>query len=341
MFDRADLPLKILRHHFPQLAEQIVSPPESVAGGFSGADVYRIECAASQNFCLRRWPARQTSPARVIAIHDVLAKAHAGGISVVPVPVRSTSGSTLFEVDGSYWQLEPWMPGVADFQSAPGDDRLKSAMTHLARFHNAIRDWDPGSGVQQWFQSATRAPSPTIRRRLQMITDYAMSIDVLDRALADESDVRFQAAGARVLAWFRRTKDSVISDLKSVLEIPVPLQPCLRDLWHDHLLFRGSELSGLIDFGAMATDSVACDLSRLLGSIYGDDVSGWRRAIDHYACIRPLSDAEHRLSVPLDRSSVVLSGMTWLKRRYILRNAPNDLSRICERMETIIARFSD
>lgn len=341
MFDTDVLPLHVLRQHYPPVAQRIISPPESVAGGFSGADVYRIRCEVSQNFCLRRWPMRRTSPARVIAIHDVLVKARERGISVVPVPLTSTSGSTLVDVDGSFWQLEPWMPGVADFMSAANDDRLKSAMTHLARFHHAIRDWDPGSGVQQWFQAATLAPSPTIRLRLQMIADYATSIDLLESALSQESEPRFQTAGNRVLAWFRRSKNSVVSDLKSIAEMPVPLQPCLRDLWHDHLLFRGNELSGLIDSGAMATDSVACDLSRLLGSLFGSDVSSWHRAIEHYEGVRPMSDAEHRLLAPLDRSAVLLSGMTWLKRRYILRNTPNDLSRICERMETIAARFSD
>jgi Ser/Thr protein kinase RdoA (MazF antagonist) len=105
-------------------------------------------------------------------------------------------------------------------------------------------------------------------------------------------------------------------------------------------LFDDDELTGIIDFGAMATDSVSCDLSRLLGSLFGDDFAAWQRGLGNYETVRPMSEAEHRLLRPLDRSSVLLSGMTWLKRRYVLRNTPIDLSRVCDRLDAIVARLT-
>jgi len=213
-------------------------------------------------------------------------------------------------------------------------------MTQLARFHSAVRDWVPNGGVDQWFQPARKKACPTIVNRIGMIDSYASSIADFEVALAKESNARFQDTGVRVALLFRATHSEVKQELIAVENLPVPLQPCIRDVWHDHLLFDSDELSGMVDFGAMATDSVSCDLSRLLGSLFGDDFASWQRGICYYETVRPMTEAEHRLLRPLDQSSVLLSGMTWLKRRYVLRNTPTDLSRVCDRLDAILVRLS-
>jgi Ser/Thr protein kinase RdoA (MazF antagonist) len=332
-------PLSILRQQFHRLADWGDAKVDPVSGGFSGAGVFKVE-TAEVGCCLRRWPVGQTAAARVLAIHQLLALARERGVTGVPVPLKSDSGTTLAEVNGELWQLEPWMPGVADFLVEPSNERLKSAMVHLARFHNLVRDWVPTGGVGQWFQPASNKACPTIVNRIRMIDSYASSITDLEAALAKESDARFRDAGVRVALLFRTAHSAVKQELAGVEGLPVPLQPCIRDLWYDHLLFQGDELSGIVDFGAMATDSISCDLSRLLGSLFGDDSAAWQRGIIHYESVRTLTDAEHRLLRPLDRSSVLLSGMTWLKRRYVLRNTPADLSRVCDRMESIVDRLT-
>jgi Ser/Thr protein kinase RdoA (MazF antagonist) len=276
----------------------------------------------------------------VLAIHQLLALARDCGVAVVPVPLKSDYGTTLPEFDGEFWQLEPWMPGVADFPTAPNDEKLNSAMTHLARFHKTLRDWVPPSQTQQWFQPAGSRPCPTISQRLRMIKTYVASMSDFDTALANENDARFGDVGRRVILLFRSASSAVQSELAAVEKLLTPLQPCIRDLWHDHLLFQDDKLTGIVDFGAMATDSVSCDLSRLLGSLFGDDFAAWQRGLSDYESVRPMTEAEHRLIRPLDRSSVLLSGMTWLKRRYVLRNTPNDLSRVCDRLDTIVARLA-
>lgn len=312
---------------------------EAVSGGFSGAAVVKVE-SADGAYCLRRWPESQTSSARVLAIHHLLELANHRGITVVPVPVRSDSGATLPEVAGEFWQLEPWMPGVADFSIRPSGERLNSAVTQLARFHNAIRDWVPTSQVSQWFQPPSLSPSPTIGHRINMIDGHIAIVGDFDAALTKETDARFREVGSRVASLFRVAHSSVKRELVAVQELVVPLQPCIRDVWHDHLLFDGDKLSGIVDFGAMATDSISCDLSRLLGSLFGDDSAAWQRGLSHYETVRPMTEAEHRLLRALDRSSVLLSGMTWLKRRYVLRNSPADLSPVCDRLDAIVARLT-
>ncbi len=339
MLNEISDPVSVLRQKFRHIADWTHARIEPVAGGFSGAGVFNVE-AANARYCLRRWPAGQTAMARILAIHQLLALAQDRGILVVPVPLKSDSGTSLPEVNRQFWQLEPWMPGAANFLVEPNDERLNSAMTQLARFHNVIREWHPTAATSQWFQPASIQPCPTIASRIGMIDDYAKSTAGIETALAQESDARFRNAGTQIALLFRTAHRRVRQELAAVETLPVPLQPCLRDLWHDHLLFRGDELSGVVDFGAMATDSISCDLSRLLGSLFGENPTAWQRAIRHYEAVRILTDAEHRLLRPLDCSSVLLSGMTWLKRRYVLRNTPTDLSRVCDRMESIAERLT-
>ena len=92
------------------------------------------------------------------------------------------------------------------------------------------------------------------------------------------------------------------------------LHPCLRDVWHDHLLFTGEDLTGIIDASASRTENVASDLSRLLGSLLGDDFRRWETALDAYSSVREISVAERRLITVLDHSGVVLSAAHWLAR---------------------------
>ncbi len=57
----------------------------------------------------------------------------------------------------------------------------------------------------------------------------------------------------------------------SAVALKVPIQPCIGDIWHDHILFLGDGVSGLVDFGGMRADTVAGDIARLLGSLVADD----------------------------------------------------------------------
>lgn len=73
----------------------------------------------------------------------------------------------------------------------------------------------------------------------------------------------------------------------------------------------GVEVTGLIDFGAVGLDSPAADLARLLGSLAPDQVERWEVAWDAYRQIAPLSPAEQRLSLLLDKTGTVVSAMRW------------------------------
>ena len=60
------------------------------------------------------------------------------------------------------------------------------------------------------------------------------------------------------------------------------MQPCLCDPWHDHVLFTGDQVSGVIDYGSVKEDHIAVDLARLLGSLVEDDENAWSIGLKAY-----------------------------------------------------------
>ena len=87
----------------------------------------------------------------------------------------------------------------------------------------------------------------------------------------------------------------------------LPQQPCLGDVWHDHILFEGDQVSGVIDFGGVRVDHVAADLGRLIGSLVGDDDAAWTAAMAAYRALRPLSWEEEALARLLDRTGAIIA----------------------------------
>jgi Ser/Thr protein kinase RdoA (MazF antagonist) len=116
------------------------------------------------------------------------------------------------------------------------------------------------------------------------------------------------------------------------------LQPCLRDVWHDHVLFCGDEVTGLIDASACRAENVVIDLVRLVGSLAGDESAAWDVALDEYQQARSLSVEEVSLLHVLDRSSVLLTGIRWVERIACEPRLADD-ERVALRMRSILQRL--
>jgi homoserine kinase type II len=143
----------------------------------------------------------------------------------------------------------------------------------------------------------------------------------------------------RLLSLFPHAAAKVDGPLRHAANFEVPLQPCIRDVWHDHILFTGDQLSGIVDFGAMRRENVAADLARLLGSLVGDDQENRAIGLAAYADIRPLSAAEETLVDVYDKSTVLLSGMNWLRWIFLEGRRFDRLKIIANRLEAIAVRL--
>lgn len=305
-----------------------------VGGGFSGAAVFHVE-TETEGFCLRRWPDQAPPIERLRELHRFLDYVHARGVTEIAVPCASRDGSTLVQWDARLWQLEPWKPGQADFVEHPTNARLWAAMHALARFHNVAVEYEPTETGKDWFFQSHGQPAPAVIERLDLIGQWTASrLHVVLTAnrglwpgrLADEFLQRY--------SWAAPT---VARELAALARTPFRLHPCLRDIWHAHVLFQGDQVTGIVDPGAARSENVASDLSRLLGSLLADDLPGWDLALDAYSKVRALTDSERRLVRVLDRSSVVLSGLTWLEM--MSRSAPVSRSAALERFQWIHARL--
>jgi homoserine kinase type II len=310
-------------------AAQCQIQPLGNAGGFSGAQLWRIDCG-ERAFALRQWPA-EVEEGRMRYVHAVLAFA---GMQVdfVPRLQRTAGDDTLFHLAGRHWELATWRPGAADFRRDPSDERLRAALQALAGLH---------TGLQHFPTRMTGlGTSPAMQKRQERLIALRDLVPQLRARLAAAEPALIRR-GQPIIASFEQDAAQMLSQLRAAATFHVALQPCLRDIWHDHVLFTGSKVTGIIDFGAARVESVAGDIARLVGSLVGDDPARRAFALAAYEDIRPLMPNERSLIPIFDRSSVLMSGMNWLQWLLIDGRQFEDLPRVYERLDEIVERLRE
>lgn len=223
------------------------------------------------------------------------------------------------------------MAGEADFQRAPSEAKLRAALAALARFHRAA--------ATHTRPASRRGPSPGVANRLAEIHRWLQGdLHRLSACIVRSTMPELADRAGRLVELLPRVATGVRQQLESVAPSEVPLQPCLRDVWSDHVLFRRERVSGLIDFGAMRVESPAADVARLLGSMAADRWDEWQIGLSAYQEIRPLEAAEHRLVKALDASTALLAGMNWARWIYLDDRHFDDYPTILERLSGFLDR---
>lgn len=296
---------------------KLAETPESARGGFSGAGVWKLATDRG-TFAVRRWPKSSLPGSRILGLHKLLRHLRSSGIDYVAVPLVSASGSTLTGFDNHMWQVEPWLPGVADFAANPSPGRLSNTMLAMARWHISAAKFSPSDRAASWFRSTPNAASPAVVERLRLSADWLRGgFEELAQNRPFNEHTAFADVARVIMQKAVIAMPFVHRELSEATRLRLRLQPCLRDVWHDHVLFDADEVTGIVDPSACRTENIATDLARLLGSLIGDDRNQWQFALDCYSKYRTLSADELRLIRVLDRSATVLSPLTWLRRKYI------------------------
>jgi Ser/Thr protein kinase RdoA (MazF antagonist) len=286
-------------------------------GGFSGARIWRVHGPGGP-LCLRAG-APAEGREHLQARHRLMRLAREAGLRFVPRVMNATSGETVIEAGGLAWELQEWMPGQADFREAPSPSKLQAAARALARVHLA---WEHLGGGEA-------CPCPAVERRIRSgsVRDRCFARPV---AYAPGSEARLRDAVARWLPC--------VPEMLRPAHQPCRLQPCLRDVWHAHLLYHGEELTGLVDYAAVAEDSPAADVARMLGSLVEDDGARWHAALKAYREVRPLSQQEEQLARVLDRTGVIVALANWQRWLGEPGRAFEDQGRVNARIEELLQR---
>ncbi len=329
---------EVLRAYSPRIAPVRV---ESLGnrGGFSGASIWRVVTSAG-DFALRRWPATGLPRPRIIGLHRLLEHLKSDGLPFVAVPLRTSSGNSLLQMAEADWQLEPWLPGAADFRLWPSRERLARTMESLAQWHHGARKYVPSADCATWFTCRRETESPAATERLESLGRVdSDQIALVAQTIERSTEEAIRQYAKRLLAAFERSSRCIMAELRQVRHLKFFLQPCLRDVWHDHILLSKNFVTGIIDASACRAENVASDLSRLIGSLVHDDREAWDFAITEYQRHRPLSTDELALVTVLDRSGVLLSGWTWLQWLFLERRFVADLDLIAGRLAEIAGRM--
>lgn len=323
--------LKHVLEQYPLVAPDVRIEPLGTAGGFSGARFWRVT-TAEHALCVRRWSPEHPDRQRLQMIHDVLRHVHIQGVTIVPVPWETHGGGSFVEMSGYRWEIANWMPGSADYQRNPSPAKLVAALKALARFHVA-------AATHPAAESSPRT-SPGILFRQSRIRHMAeRGVDIIAVSLNRAEPSQLTLRGRRVLELFPYVARVALPQVGDATQIRIALQPCIRDIWHDHVLFADEKVTGIVDFGAMRNESVAGDIARLLGSLERDNRTGWENGLRAYESVRSLSHEERQLVQAFDRGNVALSALQWLEWLYVDGRRFGNLEPILARLEEAIARM--
>lgn len=289
-------------------------------GGLSGAKVWQV-MGEGREYCLRQWPKPHPSAEKLTEIHRCMIYARRQGLETVPAIIRPQAGfamskeprigETFIEAEGWFWELSHWLSGIADYWLEPSENRLKSACRELGRLHSAWRDLAPQGHAHAIGLQLAPAIMDRVWR-LQALTDNAVA--ELGAALTRFAEADWALNATLILNQIGVLKPTFLADLTYWSKYTFPCQYVMRDIWHDHVLFQGEVCSGLIDYGAVRIDTVATDLVRMLGSLTKSGPnSEWEIGLAEYQREVALSENELAILEILYKSSVLLSGVQWIR----------------------------
>ncbi|MBL9094769.1 MAG: phosphotransferase [Planctomycetaceae bacterium] len=322
------------------------SEPVRPFEGLSGAQVWRFTSEARGICALRRWPQDHPTGKKLEEIFSALTMAAKRGCDFVTIPFSALDGRPYVRHENHLWQIEPWKPGAP--VAAPSDEQLRRAFACLAQFHFAVRDVET--------RRPTRSVSPAVTRRLDVLADCTAARFDAIRAFAHERQSELQAAVAAdlddYLRIFRKLSPAVEQLLLLCSRREVLLQTVIGDIHSEHVLFDGERVSGIIDFGALTTDSVALDLARLVASYCGDDEARQQLALEAYEQAAAeysrsagliaggeLAIDERVLIEAFDKSGALLAPFRWLTWIFIERRGFAHDGRVVARWRELMRRL--
>ena len=320
-------------------------------GGFSNAAVFKVSTGDDRHFAIRRISTDSNLDMRYLQILHVLQAflvdhgmlQIASLLSVVAKNETAAAASLLTDTllvrhDG-VWQAEQWMPGTPLSGPQLSTLQIENAATALHQFHSLAAEFAARGASTNRFELRI-GPSPALTRRLQIIKELLDGeLEYLDRTCRTDTHSGFRQPAIAMCNLLRASLPELQQESVLLQKERFLLQPVIRDLWSEHVLFTEDQVTGIIDLNASATDHVSLDLARLQRSWFANDTQRITEFVAAYQCLRPFSPTERQLFTTFDACNVLLSPVTWLRRRYLqgeldLKLTPHILQRFVSLAET-------
>jgi homoserine kinase type II len=125
---------------------------------------------------------------------------------------------------------------------------------------------------------------------------------------------RLNSLVGHATALIEQMAPAVIRSLERWEQALVRVQPCLRDLRGEHVLFDKTDVVGIVDYGAMAEDHPAVDLARLLGDFAWQNDRHFSAGLQSYRAAGGQLDAPDNFVQQLAHSGDLGSAIIWLRR---------------------------
>ena len=297
--------------------------------GFSGSGVWFNDGAG---LVLKAVPAAGVVESDLQRIHHWIESARKAGIETLPAILPTARGQTAIPHDNRFWVLTTKRPGRADFCNDNNDRRLRGIVDELARLH---RFWSGRFG--------SFGPIPGVIRRLAKLDEGQAFLEQPSR-LFIESHVANRLPGWEEVRQLNELLPIRILKARQKLQplrhLQVPIHPCLCDCWHDHFLFEGDQLSGVIDFDAVKIDHAAVDLARAIGSLLSRDKERWWEAYNRYREVNPAANFPFEWIEILHETGQIVAGLYWLRKLVFDADRDGDISRILPRVKLIVESLS-
>jgi hypothetical protein len=267
---------------------------ERAPAGFSGAEVWTGSDAGEPIVALKRWPVG-FSAMRLAGIHRWMSEARA--LSFIPTVLKAAYGETLVVEDDRVWDATRWMLGTP--LEEPSIPDIESACAAIAKLHALWR--------------TDRPPEPCrgVRNRLRLLREWIVSPG---RSAMRSLTPELNSLVRHAIAIVARSAPHAVEILSRWEDVPLTVQPCIRDLRGEHVLFTGKQVTGIVDFGAMAEDNPAVDLARLLGDYSLTNTRGFASGLAAYRAAGMELDTPDDLIFELAHAGALGSAIIWLRR---------------------------
>ena len=315
--------------------------------GFSGSQVFVVEFPDRPGrFVLKSFHAA-ASREHATFVHDLVRHVRSERSTQLAEVIPTLDGDAIAtDAEGRLWELSRFMPGVA--VPCPTPAQAATASTSLARLQLAaasLPDHPP-----------RRDASPGVEHRIErsrqlLAQPWTARRDAWSRAASPRMPAEVSAAlAARVAAaieiFTASDGNAFLARVATLQPNSCVLQPVLRDVWYDHVLFAertSDSVTAIIELHAAGIDTPATDLARLVGSwaapAEGERLSlveRWPEAFAAYCLVRPLSAVEAML-VPFLHATGMLFGLdNWFRWTLEEHREFPDTQKMLDRIDSLL-----